>query len=179
MIEGALVLLAKQGLQATSFAEVLKLTNAPRGSIYHHFPGGKDQLVAEALKLQQERTAASLRALDSSRPERIVEGFFGLWRQLLTTYDFAVGCSAVAVAVATSSPELLERTESIFASWQEILTEKFRAAGLPARQASSLATTVIASSEGAVVMARAARDMAPFERVAAQLRDQAKVLAKP
>ena len=60
MIEGALSLLAKQGLQATSFSEVLKLTGAPRGSIYHHFPGGKDQLVAEALKLSEKRTADSL-----------------------------------------------------------------------------------------------------------------------
>lgn len=176
MIEGALTLLAKQGLQATSFGEVLKLTNAPRGSIYHHFPGGKDELVAEALKLQQERTAASLRALDSSKPELIVEGFFELWRYLLTTYDFSVGCSAVAVAVATSSPELLQRTEGIFSTWQDILTEKFRAAGLTTPQATGFATTVIASSEGAVVMARAAKDLAPFERVAKQLAAQAKAM---
>ena len=62
MIEGALSLLAKQGLQATSFSEVLKLTKAPRGSIYHHFPGGKDQLVAEALRLSEKRTAANIKA---------------------------------------------------------------------------------------------------------------------
>jgi TetR/AcrR family transcriptional repressor of lmrAB and yxaGH operons len=179
MIEGALTLLAKQGLQATSFSEVLKLTKAPRGSIYHHFPGGKDQLVAEALKLSEQRTAATIEALDSTKPEKIVQGFFGLWRYLLENYDFAMGCSAVAVTVATKSPELLERSESIFETWQKVLTKKFVKAGLTREQAAVFATTLIASSEGAVVMARAAKDMAPFERVASQLTEQAKFVSKP
>ena len=49
MIDGAIRLLAKRGLQATSFSEVLALTGAPRGSIYHHFPEGKDQLIGAVL----------------------------------------------------------------------------------------------------------------------------------
>jgi TetR/AcrR family transcriptional repressor of lmrAB and yxaGH operons len=176
MIEGALSLLAKQGLQATSFSEVLKLTKAPRGSIYHHFPGGKDQLVAEALKLSEKRTAASIAALDSGKPEQIVEGFLGLWRYLLNTYDFAIGCSAVAVTVATNSPELLERSESIFETWQKVLTNKFVNAGLSQELAGNFATTLIAASEGAVVMSRSAKSIEPFERVAGQLAAQAKHL---
>jgi TetR/AcrR family transcriptional repressor of lmrAB and yxaGH operons len=48
MIDGAIRLLAQRGLQATSFSEVLELTGAPRGSVYHHFPEGKDQLVSAA-----------------------------------------------------------------------------------------------------------------------------------
>jgi len=176
MIEGALSLLAKQGLQATSFSEVLKLTGAPRGSIYHHFPGGKDQLVAEALKLSEKRTTASIKTLDSSKPEKIVEGFLGLWRYLLLTYDFSAGCSALAVTVATNSPELLERSESIFETWQKVLADKFVKAGLSQEQASDFATTLVAASEGAVVMARSAKNIASFERVAGQLVAQAKLL---
>ncbi|HAM27085.1 MAG TPA: TetR/AcrR family transcriptional regulator, partial [Microbacteriaceae bacterium] len=45
MAEGAALLLAKHGLQGTSFSEVLELTGAPRGSVYHHFPNGKNQLI--------------------------------------------------------------------------------------------------------------------------------------
>ncbi len=176
MIEGALSLLAKQGLQATSFSEVLKLTKAPRGSIYHHFPGGKNQLVAEALKLSEQRTVESIKALDSSKPEKIVEGFFGLWRYLLLTNDFSAGCSALAVTVATNSPELLERSESIFETWQKVLAAKFLKAGLSTQQSADFATTLIASSEGAVVLARAAKSIEPFERVAGQLIAQAKLL---
>ena len=164
MIEGALRLLAQQGLQTTSFSEVLKLTKAPRGSIYHHFPGGKDELVAEALKLLEKRTVDNIKGLDSTQPEEIVEGFLGLWRYLLTNYDFSVGCSAVAVTVVTNSPKLLERSESVFEAW------------LSRKQATDFATTLIAASEGAVVMARSAKNIAPFERVAGQLAAQAKLL---
>jgi TetR/AcrR family transcriptional repressor of lmrAB and yxaGH operons len=178
MIEGALTLLAKQGLQATSFSEVLKLTKAPRGSIYHHFPGGKDQLVAEALRLAEKRTTANIEKLDSTKPDTIVVGFFGLWRYLLTTYDYSVGCSAVAVTVATNAPELLERSEHIFASWQTVLTEKFIASGLSSDQAAGFAATLIASSEGAVVMARAAKSMEPLDAVMTQMAQLAQSLKK-
>jgi TetR/AcrR family transcriptional repressor of lmrAB and yxaGH operons len=178
MIEGALSLLAQQGLQATSFSEVLKLTKAPRGSIYHHFPGGKDELVAEALKLLEKRTVEQIKALDGSNPEKITEGFLGLWRYLLVNYNFSTGCSAVAVTVATNSRKLLERSVSIFDAWQKILTEKFIKAGLTQNQAAEFATTLIAASEGAVVMSRATKNIEPFERVANQLTLQAKSITK-
>ena len=174
MIEGALSLLAKQGLQATSFSEVLKLTKAPRGSIYHHFPGGKDELVAEALRLLEKKTVAHIKELDSSKPEKITEGFLGLWRYLLLNYGFSTGCSAVAVTVATNSPKLLERSVSIFDSWQKILTRKFIKTGLSKNQAVEFSTTLIAASEGAVVMSRAVKNIEPFERVAKQLLHQAR-----
>src|SRR5277367_5413213 len=164
MIEVALSLLAKQGLQAASFSEVMKLTKAPRGSIYHHFPGGKDELVAEALKLLEKRTVENINVLDSSKPVKIVEGFLGLWRYLLVNYKFSTGCSALAVTVATSSPLLLERSASIFDSWQAILSEKFIKAGVAKKTAIDFTTNLIAASEGAVVMARAAQDIEPFER---------------
>ena len=178
MIEGALALLAQQGLQATSFSEVLKLTKAPRGSIYHHFPGGKDELVTEALKLLEKRTIKSIQDLDGSNPEKIVEGFLGLWRYLLTTYDFSVGCSAVAVTVATNSPELLKQSESIFESWQKVLSKRFIKAGIKPKQAAEFTTTLIAASEGAVVMSRAAKSMEPFERVTVQLLARSRLLSK-
>ena len=59
MVEGAVVLLAKHGLQATSFSDVLALTGAPRGSVYHHFPEGKGQLVASAVDLADTMRSAS------------------------------------------------------------------------------------------------------------------------
>jgi TetR/AcrR family transcriptional repressor of lmrAB and yxaGH operons len=176
MIEGALSLLAQHGLQATSFSEVLKHTEAPRGSIYHHFPGGKDELIAEALKLLEKRTIHNIQDLDSSDLGHIVEGFLGLWRYLLATYNFSAGCSAVAVTVATNSPELLKRSDGIFESWQEVLVKKFIEAGLSTEQAADFAATLVAASEGAVVMARAAKNIEPFERVARSLVQQTKTL---
>ena len=95
---------------------------------------------------------------------------------MLLTYDFSAGCSALAVTVTTNSPELLERSESIFETWQKVLTSKFVKTGLSHEQATGFATTLIAASEGAVVMARSAKNIRPFERVAGQLVAQAKLL---
>ena len=68
MIESAVVLLAKQGYRATSFDAVLERSKAPRGSIYHHFPGGKDELIAAAIDL------AGARAIFATARERIAAG---------------------------------------------------------------------------------------------------------
>src|SRR3954469_10334887 len=101
MVSGAVRLLAQQGLQATSFSEVLQLTGAPRGSIYHHFPGGKDQLVAAAVDAAGDHAMRVLDGLAGSSPEKITETFLGLWRLLLETSGNTAGCAVLAVTVAT------------------------------------------------------------------------------
>jgi AcrR family transcriptional regulator len=60
MIERAVVLLAKKGLQGTSFSEVLEASGAPRGSLYYHFPGGKEELVLVALTATSDRALSLL-----------------------------------------------------------------------------------------------------------------------
>jgi len=173
MIEGALKLLAINGLQATSFSDVLELTGAPRGSIYHHFPKGKDQLVSAALKLSETRTNEAIKNLSGKSTVEITEGFLELWRQLLIRTHFTAGCSAVAVTVATDSKDLLDNATSIFRSWQKTLTGLFESAGLSHQSATQFATTLIAASEGAVVMSRAEKSIEPFESVAGYLVQQA------
>ncbi|MDB5180224.1 MAG: TetR/AcrR family transcriptional regulator [Candidatus Saccharibacteria bacterium] len=173
MIEGALKLLAMNGLQATSFSDVLELTGAPRGSIYHHFPKGKEQLISAALKLSETRTNEAIGKLAGKNATEITEGFLELWRQLLIRSQFTAGCSAVAVTVATDSKDLLDSATSIFRSWQNTLTELFKSAGLSHQSATQFATTLIAASEGAVVMSRAEKSIEPFESVASYLVQQA------
>ena len=176
MIKGALKLLAVNGLQATSFTSVLELTGAPRGSIYHHFPKGKEQLISAALKLSEAQTNEAIGKLAGKDVVGIAEGFLELWRQLLVRSNYTAGCSAVAVTVATDSSELLESATSIFRTWQSTLTELFEAAGLPRNTAEEFATTLIAASEGAVVMSRAEKNIKPFESVASNLVRQASSL---
>src|SRR5437899_12778562 len=100
MIDGAVQLLATKGLQATSFSEVLDLTGAPRGSIYHHFPNGKSQLVGEAVERAAGRVHDSLESVRGESAVAVAEHFFGLWRLLLIRTGFAAGCSVTAVTVA-------------------------------------------------------------------------------
>jgi TetR/AcrR family transcriptional regulator, lmrAB and yxaGH operons repressor len=167
MIAGAVRLLAQQGLQATSFSEVLALTGAPRGSIYHHFPGGKDQLVAAAVDAAGAHALDVLAPLAGAGPVTVTETFLGLWRLLLDRTGSTTGCAVLAVTVATGSDALLDRAGAVFRSWRARLADLLAAGGHP--DPDPFAATLIAAGEGAVVLARAARSLEPFDAVAGYL----------
>src|SRR5258708_5736486 len=116
MIDGAIRPLAPQGVQAASFLEVLELTGAPRGSVYHHFPGGKDQLVGAAVDRAGARALHSLDGKQGASTEELTTVFLALWRELLVRSDCGAGCAVLAVTVATDSQELLQPARAAFSS---------------------------------------------------------------
>jgi AcrR family transcriptional regulator len=177
MIDGAIRLLAKQGLQATSFSEVLALTGAPRGSVYHHFPEGKDQLVSAAV---DRAGAHALHALDGKQgvsAEEVTTVFLALWRELLVRSDCGAGCAVLAVTVATDSQELLQHAGAVFRAWRGQLAALFEQGGLTEKEASQFAAILVAASEGAVVLSRAEQSLEPFDLVADQLLEQIRTLS--
>lgn len=173
MVASAVVLLAKHGFQGASLTRVLADSGAPRGSIYHHFPEGKDQLVAAAVEVAGERAVQVLDAFVGLSAVELVDGYMAIWRSILERSGFTAGCSVLAVTVSADSSELVEQAGQVFRSWQARLAELLRAAGLPAADADAFATMLIAASEGAVVLARAEQDFSPFEAVHRQLRAMA------
>ncbi len=169
MVEGAMALLARRGLQATSFSEVLAATGAPRGSLYHHFPGGKDQLVAAAVEQAGAVLSNALDAVTGQTAVAVVERFLAIWRAVLTRSQCEAGCAVLAVTVAADSEELLGQARAVLRAWQAKLADLLERGGMAQTVARSFATMLIASVEGAVVLTRAERSMEPFEAVAAQL----------
>lgn len=176
MVAATARLLALRGLEGASLADVLAAANAPRGSMYHHFPGGKDQLVGEAIDLAGKRSLEHMDGMDGQSPEAIADRFLGGWRELLVRTRSRAGCAVVAVTVATDSDAVLGHADAVFTSWIERLTELFVAGGLDDRSASDLAVGLIAATEGAVAISRAQRDLRPFDIVAKQLMDQVRAL---
>jgi TetR/AcrR family transcriptional repressor of lmrAB and yxaGH operons len=176
MIEGAARLLARRGLQASSFAEILQLTGAPRGSVYHHFPDGKDELVAAAIERASEYLARALERKAGSSAEDIADHFLALWRGILIDSGFEAGCAILAVTVATDSPALLQQAGAIFRTWRARLAELLVQGGLSARQGKQFATTLIAAVEGGVVLSRAERSIEPFDTIARQMREQLRTM---
>jgi AcrR family transcriptional regulator len=173
MVAGAARLLAERGLQETSFSEVLELTGAPRGSIYHHFPLGKDQLVASAVDLAGAHAIALIDRSAGKSAIEVTDHFLGMWREVLVRSNFRAGCSVLAVTVATDSSDLLDHAATVFRTWRLRLAELLREGGLEARDAARFAAILIAGTEGAVVLSRAEQSMEPFELVAEQLGAQA------
>jgi AcrR family transcriptional regulator len=169
MIESAVTLLAMRGLEGTAFSDVLERSGAPRGSIYHHFPEGKNQLVDAAIELAGDRALKVLDAVEGAPPVEVTSYFLELWRQVLTRSNLRAGCAVLAVTVATDSPDLLDHAAEVFRAWRRRLGELYVAGGLDEDRARRLAITLVAASEGAVVVSRAERSLDPFEEVAAQL----------
>src|ERR1700675_2645320 len=93
MIERTAILLAKKGLQGTSFSEVLEASGAPRGSLYHHFPGGKNELILEAIKVAGARAIAVLDAIEGQPADKVAKQFLALWRTVLEKSNFGAGCA--------------------------------------------------------------------------------------
>lgn len=165
MVEGTVRLLAIRGVEGTSFAEVLEATGSPRGSIYHHFPGGKPELMHAALDLASKRGLAAMESTRGQPSVVVIERFLGLWRSLLDRSRLTAGCAVVAVTVAADNEELLDHAGTIFQTWTELLTELCVAGGTDVDSARPLAVTVIAATEGAVALCRAQRSIEPFEDV--------------
>ena len=169
MIDGTVHLLARGGMQQTSFATVLEHTGAPRGSIYHHFPEGKDQLVSEAVALSGARSIALIRAWRGEPADVIAERFLAAWRMLLTATNFSAGCAVAAVTTSTDSAEVREGTATVFRTWREELALLLAEGGIPERRAPALAALLIAAAEGAVLMSRAEQRIEPFDDVTAEV----------
>jgi len=177
MVASAVNLLARRGLQATSFSEVLEHSGAPRGSVYHHFPAGKDQMIGSALDAAGDRAIGLLDQKAGAPAEEIAAWFLHIWREVLIRGKFEAGCAVLAVAVAADSPDLLDHTARVFRTWRKRLAELLEQGGLAAEDAARFAVVLVASSEGAVVLARAEQSLEPFDLVAEQLIEQVRVFS--
>ncbi|MEL4356451.1 MULTISPECIES: TetR/AcrR family transcriptional regulator [unclassified Luteococcus] len=168
MVAGATTLLATKGLQATSFSEVIELTNTPRGSIYHHFPGGKDELVLAALAEFRGRMLETM-GEDAQDAHGVLQAVISAWRGLLASSQASTGSAAVAVTVATDTDELLTAAAEVYQAWQQCLAGQWVTAGLPALTADRLAALTLATVEGAVVIARAKRSLEAYDQAVSLL----------
>jgi TetR/AcrR family transcriptional repressor of lmrAB and yxaGH operons len=172
MIETAAVVMRERGVEATSLSEVLARSGAPRGSIYHHFPGGKAQLIEEATRYAGDFTAAGLvAALAEDDPGAAVAAFCAGWIKILRRSDFGAGCPVVAATLeGERTPGAREAAAAAFLRWESLLSDALATHTESRERARSLATLIIASVEGAVVLSRATRSIAPLERVAGEMR---------
>ena len=171
MIESAAVLFRERGVQGTSFSDVLAHSGAPRGSIYHHFPGRKTQLAEEATRWAGEFiVAGTVAALAENDPVAAIDSFRRWWTTLLHRSDYAAGCVIVAAALeGDREPTVRDAAGAAFGEWEDVLAQAFSRRGVPEDRSRSIATLLIAGIEGAVLMSRAQQSTRPLERVCEEL----------
>ncbi|MBZ9819069.1 TetR/AcrR family transcriptional regulator [Mesorhizobium sp. CA4] len=170
MIEATALLIRKRGYHGTSLNDILSASAAPRGSLYFHFPGGKDQLVIEVTRASvadvTERLGAAL--LEESDPAVAVHHIYQSVARMLEENEFSLGCPVAPVVLDAPNDvsDLVEICRSAFEQWIGLLRQAFMRAGVPERRAQALALLVESSLEGLMVIARATRDRSPVQAVA-------------
>ncbi|UQX88765.1 TetR/AcrR family transcriptional regulator [Jatrophihabitans telluris] len=186
MVRSAASLIASRGVNATSFSDVLADSGAPRGSIYHHFPEGKDQLAAEAVRWTGEQVLAFQRAGEFGGAVDVLDRFVGMWRRVVLSSDGRSGCVVAGVAVDTGTvgaaairggeypaPDaddgLITVVRQTFRAWVSLLAAQFAGVGMPPGRADALAVTTVAALEGALILCRAEGGVGPLDAVAAEL----------
>jgi AcrR family transcriptional regulator len=164
--------------------EVVRHTGTPRGSIGHHFPRGKLQLIEDAIVFAGAQVSGPLENLTRERGAIAgLRAFIALWRQTLEKTRFQAGCPVLAVAVEqyvndttdgeafdeAAQKHLLDLADGVFADWQRIMIAALRSDGVAPTRARRLAALVVASVEGTVAMCRASRSAQPLEDVRQEL----------
>jgi TetR/AcrR family transcriptional repressor of lmrAB and yxaGH operons len=173
LVDATADLLQRQGYAATGLAEITAAAAAPRGSLYFHFPGGKEQLAAEALQRSSEAMLAAIAAaIDASEdgPQALQALTTSLGARLQQS-EFQRGCpvATTALEAAAVSPALREAAHQAFTAWLAALRLALQADGREPAIAEEQAVFALSAIEGALVLARAARSTRPLRVVSQQL----------
>jgi AcrR family transcriptional regulator len=171
MIESAALLFSERGIEGTSFADVLAHSGAPRGSVYHHFRGGKTQLAEETIRWAGEFTiAGAVAAVEHNDPVASVGSFRRHWSKVLLASEFEAGCPIASAALEGShEPTARDIASEVFDSWLKLIANALERQGVARPRARSVATLLLASLEGAIVLCRAQGSLRPLERVSEEL----------
>ena len=152
----------RRGYNGTSMKDVTSAAQAPTGSLYHFFPGGKDDLTAAVITTSGAAYRELFEAIanEAASPAAAVTDFFDGAALVLEETDFIDPCpiGTVAREVASTNEPLRQATARVFASWIDAATTRLHAAGVDNQEAERLATAIVAALEGAFVLARAQRD---------------------
>lgn len=172
-VSATAALLRRQGYNGTGLNEIVVRSGAPKGSLYFHFPGGKDELAAAAMAhsgTQLRRAIAGVLAPEVPLGEalgRLVDSLAAG----LEHSRYLNGCpiATATLEAAGASESIRAAADDVFMSWLEILAERFSSSGLDPRAASRRATLVLSAIEGALILARARRDLGPLTEVRDEL----------
>ncbi|OBK26427.1 TetR family transcriptional regulator [Mycobacterium asiaticum] len=171
MLVSAAQVMRECGAAGLTIDAVLARSGAPRGSVYYHFPDGRNQILTEALQYAGDSITATINEAAGRGAKALLREFVEFWEHLLTSGGFHAGCPVVAAAISSADDELPLAAEAgdILGRWCTALAQAFVADGFDDEAATSLAVTSIAAMEGAIVLCRSTRSTRPLRDVGDQL----------
>lgn len=170
IIETTCGLLELQGYHATGLNQIIKESGSPKGSLYHYFPGGKEELAAEAVRYVGDSVLKRIRenlALTVD-PAEAVRGFIRNVAVHVEHSGFRAGgpITTIAMETASTSERLRETCHAIYAGWQAAFADKLREGGIGLERAERIAALIVAALEGGVILCRTRQSRAPLESIA-------------
>ncbi|NBM15832.1 TetR family transcriptional regulator [Streptomyces sp. GC420] len=175
MVFSAAQLIRRDGVASTGMREVAAHARAPRGSLQHYFPGGKEQLVNEAVdwagRYAGKRVARFLAALPEPTPSGLFAEMVRQWTDEYGSEGFAGGCPVAAATVdcAETTASTREATAAAFTTWNRSVAGALSDMGVPEERTEALATLMISALEGAILIARTERDVRALTTVSREL----------
>ncbi len=173
MIAATARLLQHRGYHGTSLSEILAESGAPRGSLYFHFPGGKDEIAVVATRTAINETTRYLhRTLaEAKSPAKAVRTFFEEAAEVMSESGYTFGCPVAPMILDASGgvTELEEMCREAFDEWTGLFRQAFVEAGIPKKRAEALSLLVEAAIEGLLLIARSYRDVSPILTVAKEM----------
>ncbi|HZO05268.1 MAG TPA: TetR/AcrR family transcriptional regulator [Solirubrobacterales bacterium] len=165
LLNGARKLLAEKGYAGMELRDVAEVGDAPRGSIYHHFPGGKIQLAVEATAREGAEVQTAIeRSLEERGLAATLAMFGEMFARRVKDHPERLGCPVAAAALARpEDPALAAAATAAFASWEGPIAAALRDEGVGEQDAAAFAGLVVSTIEGALIRARAAADRAPLD----------------
>jgi TetR/AcrR family transcriptional regulator, lmrAB and yxaGH operons repressor len=171
MIGATITLMRRSGFSGAGINEVIRESGAPKGSLYHYFPGGKEQLATEALLDYSRGVLAFMDAAMANETAAAakVKALFGALARRLETGEFQSSCAAgtVTLDLEPETEPLRRVIAGLFSDWVDLIARHFAIADR--RRAKSFAGLVLTAIEGAYVRGRAERSSKPFREAGAWL----------
>jgi TetR/AcrR family transcriptional repressor of lmrAB and yxaGH operons len=171
-------LLELQGYHATGLNQIINESGSPKGSLYYHFPGGKEELAVEAVthvgQIVLKRIRENLAQLDDAAAA--IHTFIRNIAIQVERSGFRSGgpITTIAMETASTSETLRQECERIYSTWQAAFADKLRLSGIERNRAERMAALIIAAIEGGVILCRTRQSREPLEQVA----DEIQVLVK-
>lgn len=165
ILNAAAELYRRQGMSATGLKQISAAAHAPFGSIYHHFPGGKEAISAEVIRSEGIRYSALVGAqLADADPATGIGAVFESAGQLLEAQDYSEACSieTIALEVASTNERLRQQAAHVFETWLQQLAGWFDQLDIGDEQSRRLAMVMLTSLEGAFVLCRTLRSVEPM-----------------
>ncbi|MDX1694463.1 MAG: TetR/AcrR family transcriptional regulator [Ketobacteraceae bacterium] len=170
VLQTTLDLMERQGFHNTGLQQIIKESGTPKGSLYFHFPEGKDQIAALALA----QGAAIIQGLieqafaASRSPRQAMDMVVKGLTVRLVESDFCKGCpvATVALEIGDQHPLVKQACEAAYSHWLTVIANGLKAFGMSAAKARKEATLLLSGLEGALILAKVQRDTAPLKQVA-------------